>query len=82
VQARLPGCNGTAAKDNPYRNSFDRLSGDFWIADVGQNVREAINLEMQGVTGGRNYGGPAREGAADDPAVPDAAPAGAVDVAG
>jgi len=79
VQARLPGCNGTAAKDNPYRNSFDRLSGDFWIADVGQNVREAINLEMQGVTGGRNYGGPAREGAADDPAVPDAAPAGAVD---
>jgi len=64
---------------NPYRNSFDRLSGDFWIADVGQNAREEINLELQGVTGGRNYGWRAREGTADNPAVPDAAPAGAVE---
>ena len=64
---------------NPYRNSLDRLSGDFWIADVGQDAREEINLELQGTAGGRNYGWRAREGSADNPAVPDAAPAGAVD---
>ncbi len=64
---------------NPYRNSFDRLSGDFWIADVGQSAREEINLELQGTPGGRNYGWRAREGTADNPAVPDAAPAGAID---
>ncbi len=64
---------------NPYRNSFDRLSGDFWIADVGQNAREEINLELPGAAGGNNYGWRAREGSIDNPAVPDASPAGAVD---
>lgn len=64
---------------NPYRNSFDRLSGDFWIADVGQGAREEIDLELQGTPGGRNYGWRAREGIADNPAVPDAPPAGATD---
>lgn len=28
---------------NPWRFSFDRVTGDLWIADVGQNVREEIN---------------------------------------
>jgi len=59
---------------NPYRNSFDRLSGDFWIADVGQNAREEINLELQGTAGGRNYGWRDREGTADNPAIPDSEP--------
>jgi len=63
---------------NPYRNSFDRLSGDFWIADVGQNAREEINLELQRSSGGSNYGWRAREGNDDNPAVADAAPPGAV----
>ena len=41
---------------NPWRNSFDRLTGDFWIADVGQNSREEINFQQAGSTGGQNYG--------------------------
>ncbi|WP_198156992.1 PQQ-dependent sugar dehydrogenase [Aquincola tertiaricarbonis] len=63
---------------NPYRNSFDRANGDFWIADVGQSTREEINLERAGTPGGRNYGWRALEGSGDNPGVPDAPPAGAV----
>lgn len=63
---------------NPYRNSFDRQTGDFWIADVGQSTREEINLELAGTPGGRNYGWRALEGSGDNPGVPDAPPADAV----
>lgn len=62
---------------NPYRNSFDRATGDFWIADVGQSTREEINLERAGTPGGRNYGWRALEGSGDNPGVPDAPPPGA-----
>lgn len=41
---------------NPWRNSFDRQTGDFYIADVGQNAREEINFQAAGTPGGRNYG--------------------------
>lgn len=41
---------------NPYRFSFDRDTGDLWIADVGQNTWEEVNLEPAGTGGGRNYG--------------------------
>jgi glucose/arabinose dehydrogenase len=34
---------------NPFRPSFDRLTGDFWIADVGQDTREEINFEPAGI---------------------------------
>lgn len=64
---------------NPYRNSFDRQSGDFWIADVGQSAREEINLALAGSEGGQNYGWRAREGRIDNPGVGDAAPVNAVD---
>ena len=37
---------------NPYRDSFDRETGTFYIADVGQNNREEINIG----TAGANYG--------------------------
>ncbi len=47
---------------NPWRNSFDRLTGDFWIADVGQNSREEINFQPVGSTGGENYGWRCYEG--------------------
>jgi glucose/arabinose dehydrogenase len=40
---------------NPWRFSFDRLSGAMFIGDVGQNAREEINVEPAG-EGGRNYG--------------------------
>lgn len=41
---------------NPYRFSFDRDTGDLYIADVGQGAREEINVELAGDPGGHNYG--------------------------
>ncbi|MCZ7564148.1 MAG: PQQ-dependent sugar dehydrogenase [Burkholderiales bacterium] len=64
---------------NPYRNSFDRQSGDFWIADVGEDLREELNFEAADFAGGANYGWRAREGSVDNPNVGDSAPVGAVD---
>ena len=52
---------------NPYRFSFDALSGDMVIADVGQGLREEIDFApspFPGLTGGQdaNYGWNCREG--------------------
>lgn len=47
---------------NPWRNSFDRYTGDFWIADVGQGDREEINFQPAGSNGGENYGWRCYEG--------------------
>ncbi len=47
---------------NPWRFSFDRETGDLWIADVGQNAREEVNFEPAGSPGGRNYGWSIMEG--------------------
>lgn len=41
---------------NPWRASFDRQSGDLWIADVGQNRLEEINFQPANAAGGQNYG--------------------------
>lgn len=41
---------------NPWRFSFDRETGDLWIADVGQQRYEEVNLEPAGFEGGANYG--------------------------
>ena len=46
---------------NPWRNSFDRLTGDLYIGDVGQNEREEVNFQPGGV-GGLNYGWHVKEG--------------------
>jgi glucose/arabinose dehydrogenase len=40
---------------NPWRFSFDRATGDLWIADVG-GLREEVDFEPVGTAGGRNYG--------------------------
>lgn len=48
---------------NPWRFSFDRQTGDLWIADVGQNQYEEINLQRAGSGGGENYGWSVMEGA-------------------
>jgi glucose/arabinose dehydrogenase len=48
---------------NPWRYSFDRNTGDLWIADVGQNRYEEINLVPAGSPGGLNFGWPIAEGA-------------------
>ena len=47
---------------NPWRCSFDRLTGDFWIGDVGQNSREEINFQPASSPGGENYGWRLKEG--------------------
>ncbi len=47
---------------NPWRDSFDRLTGDLYIADVGQGVIEEINFQPAGLAGGRNYGWRCMEG--------------------
>ncbi len=41
---------------NPWRFSFDRLTGDLYIADVGQEDFEEINFTPAGSAGGENYG--------------------------
>ena len=47
---------------NPWRISFDRLTGDLYIGDVGQNQWEEINIHPAGAAGGINYGWDFREG--------------------
>jgi glucose/arabinose dehydrogenase len=57
---------------NPYRWSFDRSTGDAWIADVGQGAREEVHFRAGGASG-TNYGWPCWEGTRDNSA---SAPAG------
>ena len=47
---------------NPWRFSFDRLTGDIYIGDVGQSQREEINFQSASSNGGENYGWRVMEG--------------------
>jgi hypothetical protein len=47
---------------NPWRSSVDRLTGDLWISDVGQNAHEEVNYQRVNAAGGRNYGWNIMEG--------------------
>ncbi len=47
---------------NPWRISFDRDTGDFLIADVGQEIVEEVNFQPAASTGGDNYGWRLMEG--------------------
>ncbi|MCB0581519.1 MAG: PQQ-dependent sugar dehydrogenase [Phaeodactylibacter sp.] len=47
---------------NPWRFSFDRLTGAMWIADVGQDTWEEVNYQPPGSPGGQNYGWRCYEG--------------------
>lgn len=65
--------NGTLAEiwayglRNPWRNSFDRETGDLFIADVGQGAREEIHFQSANSEGGENYGWRLREGTISTP---------------
>ncbi len=62
--------NGRSVRDeiwavglrNPWRYSFDRATGDLWIADVGQNLYEEVHYVPAGAAGGLNFGWPIMEG--------------------
>jgi glucose/arabinose dehydrogenase len=47
---------------NPWRFAFDPVGGALYIADVGQNSWEEINVTLVGAPGGRNYGWRLMEG--------------------
>lgn len=47
---------------NPWKFSFDKTTGDLWIADVGQGVYEEINM-VPSTTSAINYGWRCYEGA-------------------
>lgn len=47
---------------NPWRFSFDRITGDLWIADVGQDAIEEVNFQPVTSKGGENYGWRCYEG--------------------
>ena len=47
---------------NPWRFSFDRLTGDLLVGDVGDSGCEEINVAAAGTPGGLNYGWPRMEG--------------------
>ncbi|MGD8737940.1 MAG: PQQ-dependent sugar dehydrogenase [Anaerolineae bacterium] len=61
---------------NPWRYSFDRLTGDLYIADVGQNIYEEVNVQPAGSSSGQNYGWPIMEGLHCYPDGSDCDPAG------
>ena len=47
---------------NPWRFSFDRVTGELYIADVGQDRREEVNVQPADSPGGVNYGWRPMEG--------------------
>ncbi|HEC23516.1 MAG TPA: glucose dehydrogenase, partial [Chloroflexi bacterium] len=63
---------------NPWRYSFDRLTGDLYIADVGQNAYEEVDFQPADSPGGENYGWPIMEGLHCYPETVDCDPTGLV----
>ncbi|MDQ6720084.1 MAG: PQQ-dependent sugar dehydrogenase [Candidatus Dormibacteraeota bacterium] len=70
VPADNPNLGGGARREiwsyglrNPWRFSFDRATGDLYIADVGQSAWEEIDFQQAPGKGGVNYGWPVWEGA-------------------
>jgi glucose/arabinose dehydrogenase len=61
---------------NPFRNSFDRQTGDLWIGDVGQGAREEVDFASaaSGLGRGANYGWRVREGTIATPGISDPTP--------
>jgi hypothetical protein len=68
VGGRLPELFMTGFR-SPWRASFDRLTGDMFVGDVGFNTKEEINFNKNdaGFTSGRDYGWSLREGTIPNP---------------
>jgi glucose/arabinose dehydrogenase len=49
---------------NPWRYSFDRVTGDLYIADVGERIHEEVDFQPASSLGGENYGWSIMEGIA------------------
>ncbi len=64
---------------NPWRGGFDPLTGDLWLADVGDRSREEMNFIAGSSNGGQNFGWRLREGRIATPGVSDPAVAGLVE---
>jgi glucose/sorbosone dehydrogenase len=47
---------------NPWRFTFDRLTGDMYIGDVGQDSWEEVDRQPAGSAGGQNWGWRCYEG--------------------
>jgi hypothetical protein len=62
---------------HPFRNGFDRDTGDLYVADVGSALFEEINVIPAG-TAGQNFGWRPLEGFEDNPFFPDPPPSNAV----
>jgi glucose/arabinose dehydrogenase len=81
--AATPGADPTVwsyGLRNPFRFSFDRLDGDLWIGDVGQDSREEVDFAAApGLGGGANYGWNCREGSLVETVTPEAGCAGKTD---
>jgi glucose/arabinose dehydrogenase len=60
---------------NPWRSSFDRLTGDLYIGDVGQDLSEEIDYQSAASPGGENYGWRCREGNSCSTSAPSSCPA-------
>ncbi len=66
VSGALPEIHAIGVR-NPWRCSFDRETGAFWMGDVGQGLWEEINYVASGQTGGKNFGWRLREGEIETP---------------
>ena len=60
TQGYLPEIYHTGLR-NPWQWSFDQLTGDMWIGDVGQDAREEVDFSAAG-NGGLNFGWKVMEG--------------------
>ena len=60
----------SAGLRNPFRFSIDSPTGEIWVGDVGQDMREEINL----ATNGANFGWSWREGTLPGPNAAEALP--------
>ena len=53
---------------NPFRASFDSATGNFFLGDVGEHVREEVDVNLSSNPGGgENYGWRLREGFIQNP---------------